>query len=56
MSSGRVFEGHLPDMSQLAVSIPLILQAMLFLRVLHPRYKAIIDLFASKQKDISNAY
>jgi hypothetical protein len=26
---------------------------MLFLRALHPRYKAIIDLFASKQKDIS---
>ena len=25
---------------------------MLFLWALHPRYKAIIDLFASKQKDI----
>jgi hypothetical protein len=35
------------------VSIPPIFQAMLFLRALHPRYKAIIDLFASKQKDIS---
>jgi hypothetical protein len=43
------FEGHL-----LTVSIPPILKAMLFLRALHPRYKAIsIDLFASKQKDIS---
>ena len=47
------FEGHLHDMSWLTVSIPPILQAMLFLRALHPRYKAIIDLFASKQKDIS---
>jgi hypothetical protein len=28
---------------------------MLFLRALHPCYKAIIDLFASKQKDISVA-
>jgi hypothetical protein len=28
---------------------------MLFLQSLHPRYKAIIDLFASKQKDISIA-
>jgi hypothetical protein len=37
------------------VSIPPILQAMLFLRALHPCYKAIIDLFASKQKDISVA-
>ena len=49
------FEGHLHNMSQLTVSIPPILQAMLFLRALHPRYKAIIDLFASKQKDISVA-
>jgi hypothetical protein len=47
------FEGHLHDMSQLAISIPPILQAMLFLRALHPRYKTIIDLFASKQRDIS---
>jgi hypothetical protein len=49
------FEGHLHDMSRSTVSIPPILQAMLFLRALHPRYKAIIDLFASKQKDISVA-
>jgi hypothetical protein len=47
------FEGHLHDMSRSAISIPSILQAMLFLRALHPCYKAIIDLFASKQKDIS---
>jgi hypothetical protein len=47
------FEGHLHNMSQSAVSIPPILKAMLFLRALHPRYKAVIDLFASKQKDIS---
>ena len=26
---------------------------MLFLRALYPRYKAVIDLFTSKQKDIS---
>ncbi len=49
------FEGHLHDMSCSAVSIPPILKAMLFLRALHPRYKAIIDMFASKQKDISAA-
>ena len=49
------FEGHLHDMSLSAVSIPPILKAMLFLRALHPRYKAIIDMFASKQKDISAA-
>ncbi len=47
------FDGHLHDMSRSTVSIPPVLQAMLFLRALHPRYKAIIDLFASKQKDIS---
>jgi hypothetical protein len=49
------FEGHLHDMSRSAISIPPILQAMLFLRALHPCYKAIIDLFASKQKDVSVA-
>jgi hypothetical protein len=49
------FEGHLHDMSWLMVSIPPILQTMLFLQALHPHYKAIIDLFASKQKDISVA-
>ncbi len=49
------FEDHLHDMSRLAVSIPLILKAMLFLRALHPRYKAIIGMFASKQKNISAA-
>ena len=42
-------------MSRSTVSIPPILQAMLFLQALHPRYKAIIYLFASKQKDISAA-
>ena len=47
------FEGHLHNISRSTVSIPPILQAMLFLRALHPHYKAIIDLFASKQKDIS---
>ncbi len=46
------FEGHLHYMSWSFVRIPPILQAMLFSRALHPRYKAIIDLFASKQKDI----
>ncbi len=49
------FEGHLHNMSRLTVSIPPILQTMLFVRSLHPRYKAIINLFASKQKDISVA-
>ena len=38
------FEGHLHDISRLAVSIPSILQDMLFLRALHPCYKATIDL------------
>ena len=47
------FECHLRDMSRSAVSIPPILKAVLFLRARHPRYKAIIDMFASKQKDIS---
>ncbi len=41
------FQCHLHDLSQSAISIPPILQAMLFLRALHPRYKSIIDLFAS---------
>jgi hypothetical protein len=49
------FVGHLHDISQSMVSTPPILQAMLFLRALHPYYKAIIDLFASTQKDISIA-
>ncbi len=40
------FEGHLNDMSRSAASIPPILKAMLFLRALHPRYKAIIGMFA----------
>jgi hypothetical protein len=47
------FEGHLHNMSRSTVSIPPILQAMLFLWALHPCYKAIIDLFTSKQKDVS---
>jgi hypothetical protein len=46
------FEDHLHDMSRSAVSIPPILKTMLFLRALHPCYKEIIDMFASKQKDI----
>ena len=37
------------------VSIPPILQVLLFLRALRPRYKAIIELIATKQKDISVA-
>jgi hypothetical protein len=45
-------EGHLHNFSRLMVSIPPILQAMLFLWALHSCYKAIIDLFALKQKDI----
>jgi hypothetical protein len=49
------FEGHLHNISLLIVSILPILQAMLFLRSLHPHYKAIINLFVSKQKDISVA-
>ncbi len=49
------FEGHLNNISQLMVSIPPILQAMLFLWALHPHYKGIIDLFVSKQKDVSIA-
>ena len=46
---------YLHDMSRSAIGIPSILQAMFFLRALHPRYKTIIDLFASKQRDISVA-
>jgi hypothetical protein len=49
------FEGHLHNISWLMVSIPPILQAMLFLQALHPHYKEKIDLFASTQKDISIA-
>ena len=49
------FEGHLQDISWLTVSIPPVLQAMLFLWALHPCYKAIINMFASQQKDISIA-
>ena len=47
------FEGLLHDISRSTVSIPQILQAVLFLWAFHPCYKAIIDMFASKQKDIS---
>ena len=49
------FEGHLHNISWLMVSIPPILQAMLFLWALHPRYKAITNMLASKQEDISIA-
>ena len=45
-------EGHLHNISRSMVNIPPIFQAMLFLWALHPCYKAIINLFASKQKDI----
>ena len=55
MNSGLLFKGHLHNMSWLAVSIPPILKAMLFSWALHHRYKAIIDLFISKQKNISIA-
>ena len=55
MRSRLCFEGHLRDMSWSSIRIPPILQVMLFLWALHPRYKAIIDLFASKQRDISVA-
>jgi hypothetical protein len=49
------FEGHLDDISWSMVSIPLILQVVLFLQALYPCYKAIINLFTSKQKEISIA-
>ena len=47
------FEGNLLILSHSSVAIPQILQVMLFLRAIHPRYEGLINQFASKQKDLS---
>ncbi len=49
------FEGHVSALSQSSMAIPLILQVMLFLRILHSRYQDLLTQFASKQKDLSSA-
>jgi hypothetical protein len=49
------FEGHLSALSCSSVSIPHILQVMLFMRALHSRYQDLLNQFASKQKDLSIA-
>jgi hypothetical protein len=49
------FEGHLSVLSHSSVAIPQILQVMLFLRAINPRYEGLLNQFASKQKDLSKA-
>jgi hypothetical protein len=49
------FEGNLSVLSHSSVAIPQILQVMLFLRAIHPRYEGLLNQFASKQKDLSTA-
>ena len=49
------FEGNLSVLSHSLVTISQILQAMLFLRAIHPRYKGLLNQFASKHKDLSTA-
>jgi hypothetical protein len=49
------FKGHVSMLSQSFVTIPLILQVMLFLHTLHSRYQDLLTQFASKQKDLSGA-
>jgi hypothetical protein len=46
------FEGNLLALSCLSVTIPQILQVMLFLRAIHPSYQDLLNQFASKQKDL----
>ena len=48
------FEGHVAALSQLLVAIPPILQVMLFLCALHPRYNDLLTQFGSKQKDLAS--
>ena len=47
------FEGNLLVLSHSLVAIPHILQVMLFLHAIHPRYEGLLNQFASKQKDLS---
>jgi len=49
------FEGNLSVLSHSLVTIPQILQVMLFLRAIHPCYEGLLNQFASKQKDLSTA-
>jgi hypothetical protein len=49
------FEGNLSILSLSSVAIPQILQVMLFLRAIHPRYDGLLIQVASKQKDLSTA-
>jgi hypothetical protein len=49
------FEGNLLALSHSSVTIPQILQVMLFLHAIHPCYQDLLNKFASKQKDLSVA-
>jgi hypothetical protein len=49
------FEGHLAALSQSLVTIPPILQVMLFLCTLYSRYHDLLMQFALKQKDLTSA-
>ena len=49
------FEGNLGTLSQLLVDIPPILQAVVFLRVMHSWYQDLLTQFTSNQKDLSLA-
>jgi hypothetical protein len=46
------FAGHLGALSRLAVAIPPILQAMLFLWAMHSCYADLLSQFATKHKDL----
>jgi hypothetical protein len=46
------FEGNLFALSCLSVTIPQILQVMLFLWAIHSRYQDLLNQYASKQKDL----
>jgi hypothetical protein len=49
------FEGNISVLSHSSVAIPQILQVMLFLRTIHPRYEGLLNQFASKQKDLTTS-
>ena len=49
------FEGNLSVLSHSSVTIPPILQVMLFLWAIHPCFEGLLNQFASKHKDLSTA-
>ncbi len=49
------FDGHVSLLSHSSVTIPLILQVMLFLRALHSRYQDLLTQCVSKQKDLPSS-